>query len=339
VAKNRDMKALSTLSKPRLVFFNLLLVLLLGVIDTLTGQEISFSVFYMLPIYLVTWYCGRWPGVAISVLCSLVWLAADDISGAATSFSLIPVWNMVVRLIFFLMMTYLLSELQKNEQRRRMLERVFFHDILNLVGSVRGFAELLKNNDVQATQEIYDLIYQAADRSLEDIEAQRALASAEKNELVIERTEVSSRVLMNLITNLYQHHKVAKGRTIVIADETENFQFVSDQSILSRILGNMLKNGLEGTKDGGRVVFGCRQEREQICFWVHNDAVIPDQPRRQIFKQGISTKGKGRGIGTYSMKLLTEYLHGEISFRSNEQEGTTFKACFPMITSEGNELL
>ena len=338
MAKNRDMKELFTLSKPWLVFLNILLVLLLGIIDTLTGQETSFSVFYMLPIYLVTWYVGRLPGVVVSIISALTWLAADYISGHTTSYPLIPLWNMLVRLIFFLMMTYLLSELRKNEQRRRMLERIFFHDILNLVGSVRGFAELLKDKDVPATQEVYDLIYQAADRSLEDIEAQRALANAESNELVIERTEISSQLLMNLIANLYKHHKVAKGRTIVIADETENIRFVSDQSILSRILGNMLKNGLEGSKDGGSVVFGCRQEHEQICFWVHNDAVIPTQTRRQIFKQEISTKGKGRGIGTYSMKLLAEYMHGEVSFRSNEQDGTTFKVCVPNRTNEESKL-
>ena len=54
-----------------------------------------------------------------------------------------------------------------------------------------------------------------------------------------------------------------------------------------------------------------------------------DAVRGRIFKQAVSTKGKGRGIGTYSMKLLTEYLQGHISFRSTPDAGTTFEACFP----------
>ncbi len=313
------------------------LVLLLGVIDTMSGQEISFSVFYMLPIYLVTWHLGRWPGVAISIISALTWLLADYMAGGPPSHPLIPFWNMTVRLTFFLLMTYLLSELQETRQRRRKLERIFFHDILNLVGSVRGFAELLKDKDVPATQEVFDLIYNAADRSLEDIEAQRALANAENDELHIEPVEINSRLLMDLVSNLYRHHDVAKDKTITITESTENVQFVSDQSILSRILGNMLKNALESTVPGGSITFGCYKKNEQVCFTVHNDAAIPEAVRSQIFKQAVSTKGKGRGIGTYSMKLLTECLQGQISFTSDTREGTTFQACFPRMFKTENK--
>ncbi len=306
------------------------LVLLLGVLDTLSGQEISFSVFYMLPIYLVTWHLGRWPGVAISIISALTWLLADYIAGGTPSHPLIPFWNMTVRLTFFLLMTYLLSELQETRQRRRKLERIFFHDILNLVGSVRGFAELLKDKEVHATQEVFDLIYNAADRTLEDIEAQRTLADVENDEQYIEPVEINSRLLMNLIANLYRHHDVAKGKTLTITENTEDVQFVSDQSILSRILGNMLKNALESTLPGGGITFSCYKKMGQVCFAVHNEEAIPESVRSQIFKQAVSTKGKGRGIGTYSMKLLTECLQGQISFTSSVREGTTFQACFPI---------
>jgi sensor histidine kinase regulating citrate/malate metabolism len=46
--------------------------------------------------------------------------------------------------------------------------------------------------------------------------------------------------------------------------------------------------------------------------------------RYQIFQQGSSTKGHGRGNGTYSIKLLSEILGGEASFTSSEKDGTTF---------------
>jgi sensor histidine kinase regulating citrate/malate metabolism len=51
----------------------------------------------------------------------------------------------------------------------------------------------------------------------------------------------------------------------------------------------------------------------------------------QIFQRSFSTKGSGRGLGTYSIKLLTEqYLHGKAWFTSNEVEGTTFFASIPI---------
>ena len=92
----------------------------------------------------------------------------------------------------------------------------------------------------------------------------------------------------------------------------------------------MLKNALESTEMGGLVTIGCYREQEWACFWVHNQAVIEPSVRNQIFKKTISTKNKNRGIGTYSMKLLTDFLHGRISLNSNEQEGTTFEVCYPV---------
>jgi sensor histidine kinase regulating citrate/malate metabolism len=44
-----------------------------------------------------------------------------------------------------------------------------------------------------------------------------------------------------------------------------------------------------------------------------------------MFKRSFTTKGIGRGLGTYSMKLLGEkYLKGKVGFESSKQNGTTF---------------
>jgi sensor histidine kinase regulating citrate/malate metabolism len=44
-----------------------------------------------------------------------------------------------------------------------------------------------------------------------------------------------------------------------------------------------------------------------------------------LFRRSFSTKGRGRGIGTYSMKLLGEkYLKGRVWFTSSPNAGTTF---------------
>ena len=42
---------------------------------------------------------------------------------------------------------------------------------------------------------------------------------------------------------------------------------------------------------------------------------MPRQVQLQIFKRSFSTKGAARGLGTYSMRLLSErYLKGVVSF-------------------------
>ena len=68
------------------------------------------------------------------------------------------------------------------------------------------------------------------------------------------------------------------------------------------------------------------ENNEKPVFSVHNQNAMPRNVQVQLFQRSFSTKeGNGRGLGTYSVKLLTEqYLHGEVAFTSSEDNGTTF---------------
>ena len=86
----------------------------------------------------------------------------------------------------------------------------------------------------------------------------------------------------------------------------------------------MLINACEATPAGGKISFGAYKDSSILAIWVHNDQVIPTEVRENIFQRAVSTKGQGRGVGTYSIKLLSELIKGEVYFTSAESEGTTF---------------
>ena len=88
----------------------ILLVAAVGAIDFSSGYQISFSVFYLLPVTFVTWTNGIRHGVLISVLSAVTWLVVDLGSGSHYSNFLFPYWNAVVRLVFFLGFTYLIEQ-------------------------------------------------------------------------------------------------------------------------------------------------------------------------------------------------------------------------------------
>ena len=93
----------------------------------------------------------------------------------------------------------------------------------------------------------------------------------------------------------------------------------------------MVKNALEASVPGDTITLGCKKENETINFWVHNPVYIPRKIQLQIFKRSFSTKGEGRGLGTYGMKLITEsYLYGNVSFSTSEEGGTTFYTTLPL---------
>jgi hypothetical protein len=91
----------------------------IGLLDHLTGPEISFGVFYFLPIWMMTWHLGRRPAVLFSVLCALVWLVVDETDGGAPSSPWIPFWNAGARLVYFLTFALLLSGTREKLQASR----------------------------------------------------------------------------------------------------------------------------------------------------------------------------------------------------------------------------
>jgi sensor histidine kinase regulating citrate/malate metabolism len=78
------------------------------------------------------------------------------------------------------------------------------------------------------------------------------------------------------------------------------------------------------------VTLGWSERDGGIEFAVHNPTVMPEEVQLQLFQRSFTTKGVGRGIGTYSMKLLGEtYLAGRVAFDSHPETGTTFTLWLP----------
>ncbi|NMC40146.1 MAG: ATP-binding protein, partial [Bacteroidales bacterium] len=82
---------------------------------------------------------------------------------------------------------------------------------------------------------------------------------------------------------------------------------------------------------GETVTISFRTAEDTIIFMVHNPGYIPRDIQLQIFKRSFSTKDPSRGLGTYSVKLLTEhYLKGKVSFCSDPVNGTIFSITLPL---------
>jgi diguanylate cyclase (GGDEF)-like protein len=121
------------------VFIGFSLIGIIGAIDFLTGYELSFSVFYVIPIFLVTWFTGRTLGLITSIISAFVWFAADIVAAHPYSHALIPVWNSFIRLTFFVVITYLFSSLKSSTERERELSR---KDYLTGAANSRSFYKL-----------------------------------------------------------------------------------------------------------------------------------------------------------------------------------------------------
>lgn len=215
------------------------------------------------------------------------------------------------------------------EKRRRALERIFFHDVLNTVTAMKAASDLLARRTNGDTGDLPQIMRALVERLIDEIAAQRQLTDAENKELAANPTPINVPALLADLAREFAYHRLAEERTIQVAP-AGNVSIVSDPVILRRVLVNMLKNALEASRPGETVTLGYRPDADEIEFWVHNPGAMPRPVQLQVFQRSFSTKGTGRGLGTYSIKLLGErYLGGRVGFTSSPEAGTTFTIRLP----------
>lgn len=217
-----------------------------------------------------------------------------------------------------------------HEKRRRVLERIFFHDVINSAGGLEGRLLMMDDQVPDAIRGQIDSLRASVRHVIEEILAQRDLVAAENNDLSVDPRPLNSQEVLQEVLQLYTSHPVASDHGLSLAATSVSQVIVTDSRLLKRILGNMIKNALEASQPGQSVTAGCEEEEGGVRFWIHNPAFMPRNVQLQVFNRSFSTKGLGRGLGTYSVRLLTKkYLRGKVGFTTSEKDGTTFFVVLP----------
>jgi K+-sensing histidine kinase KdpD len=218
-----------------------------------------------------------------------------------------------------------------HEKRRRALERIFFHDVMNTAGGLNLYLEIFEKATPQEQEDFKSTMGVLTRKLIDEIKAQRDLAAAENNEMKVNPAAIDSLNFIHEQCDIYRHLTIAENITIQIDSNAARVTLISDTTILGRVLGNMIKNAVEASLKEKTVIVGCTQRTGQVEFWVHNSSFMLRDVQLQMFQRSFSTKGSNRGLGTYSMKLLGErYLHGKVEFTTSQEEGTTFRLTVPL---------
>lgn len=136
----------------------LFLVFLIGIIDFRTGYEISFSLFYLIPIGIISWLTNCTLGIVTSLISAITWMLADIATGHQYSKFIIHYWNTGIRLGFFIIVTLLFSALHNAYDKLLILSRT---DNLTGAANSRYFYELiqLELNRLKRYQHSFTLVY------------------------------------------------------------------------------------------------------------------------------------------------------------------------------------
>jgi signal transduction histidine kinase len=205
-----------------------LIIAVIGVVDYLTGHEISFSVFYLLGVALAVWFVGKWFGVLVSMASVAVWMVGDFASGARFSSPLVPIWNALILLAFYLVVVWLLARLrllhhnleaQVRERTAALTEEMAERERLE-----RELLEISEREQRRIGQDLHDGLCQhltgatLAGQVLEEKLAALNLSEAADANKVVEIVEDGIKLSRRLAKGLYPVEMEADGLMLALEE-------------------------------------------------------------------------------------------------------------------------
>ncbi len=336
---------LNARSRGFVLVFGLGLIALVGLLDYGTGPELSFSIFYVIPIALLTWYAGREMGIVASTASAFIWLLNNNWRGQVYDNPTIPYWNAVVRYGFFLIVTLALTSLHHARDEQEEMGSFIVHDLRAPLGNVfTGLSLLQEMTAASADGDTRDLIttcLASCDRMLNLINSLLDLNRMESRVMQFQTVEVSSRALLDdavrQVAALYEQSQVQlethvdEGAAAVLAD----------RDICLRILINLLGNAVKYSPRGSTVTASATlSENGMIVFAVADQGQgIPKEWHKKVFEKfgqvearraGVAT---GSGLGLAFCKIAVEQQGGRIWLDSAPGQGTTVTFTLPAAST------
>ncbi len=331
-------------SKPLLTALGFVLVLLIGIIDYLTGPLFSSLTFYLVPIIFATRFVSRSVGVLISVASALTWVLADIISSPSYPNIIIPAWNLAEKLGMFFIVVYILLRISKAEEESYRLERerkdmlsMFAHDMKNpLIVTVGFLSRLLSGKAGPFTE-----------KQMEYLELMKGelgrLERYIKDFLELSRLESSG---YNPVPSLFNMAAALKMRIEMgrISAEKKNitigFEIPEDKAVIvsadaiqiDRVITNLLDNAIKYTNPGGTIMVKLLDKDKEALVQVTDSGIgIPEEHISHIFDAfyRVSRDAKGSGLGLSIAERMVKANGGKIWVESIYGKGSTFNFTLP----------
>ncbi len=130
---------------------------------------------------------------------------------------------------------------------------------------------------------------------------------------------------------------IYKGIEMVVKIASDSLKINMQKDLLRVAIFHIVKNAIEATSEGGRVVIETCRDADHVILNVSDTGYgIPEQEVDNVFKPFFSTKERGFGLGLPLVKqIITEHL-GEVAVQSKPGKGATFMVRFPTIWKEDN---
>lgn len=324
----------------------LFLIGIISYLDFITGYEIYFSIFYTIPIIIVTWYINFKTGVIFCLISAFMWFFVDYLTGHKYQHWSINYWNGVVEFIFYLMIAYLVYRVRTLLDREKELVKinldlisVVSHEFNNLLTTIHLATTLLKESEININKErlkFYSIIEQNYTLLRDYIRMLLNKSRIESGRIKLNLTRVEIRKLIKEVLFSLQPLILEKNLKIATDFPSKIIPVECDGDIIELVLSNLISNAIKYSNPGGVIKISIEKKGDWVEVAVEDNGIgIKKDDIENITKGFYRTDegkkhAKGFGIGLKMVKEFLE-LHGsDIKIESEEGKGSRFSFQLPV---------
>ncbi len=235
----------------------------------------------------------------------------------------------------------LLDRLSESFERQRRFMADASHELRTPVAILRGEAEVALSQQARSLEEYREslgVLHHEAERLTHIVEDLFTLTRADAGQYPLQPRDF---YLDELISEC-----VHSARTLALAKKISlNFEGASespvraDESLLRRMILNLLDNAIKYTPEGGRVTVTCRRAADEYVLSITDTGGgIPADLQPRIFERFFradkarsrsENDGGGAGLGLSISRWIAEAHHGRLELTRSDSGGSTFTAYVP----------
>lgn len=229
------------------------------------------------------------------------------------------------------------SERRAKEFLRRTISDIS-HQLKTPIAALNIYNGILQQETVDAAtvREFTSLSEQELDRIESLVQSLLKMARLDAGTITLERAPENVLDLLEHIKRQYSFRAEQEGKEIVLEGD-EQTVFSCDRTWLTEAIGNLVKNALDHTAQGDRILVRWQQSPcltqitvEDTGSGIHSEDLY--HIFKRFYRSRFSKDMQGVGLGLPLAKSIVEAHQGSIEVHSKLGQGTAFTINFPIMT-------
>lgn len=229
------------------------------------------------------------------------------------------------------------SERRAKEFLRRTISDIS-HQLKTPIAALNIYNGILQQEtaDAATVQEFTSLSEQELDRIESLVQSLLKMARLDAGAITLERSPKNVFDLLEHIKRQYSFRAEQEGKEIALEGD-EQTVFSCDRTWLTEAIGNLVKNALDHTAQGDRILVRWQQSPcltqitvEDTGSGIHSEDLY--HIFKRFYRSRFSKDTQGVGLGLPLAKSIVEAHQGSIEVHSKLGQGTAFTINFPIMT-------